>query len=77
VFAGKGIHELQEAAVVGVTNVAGVPQIDFLGVFPTVETLAAQGVLLACVLFGVFVAFRRSRSGGSTPEVAVADRASA
>jgi high-affinity iron transporter len=77
VFVGKGVHELQEAAVVGVTSVPGVPRIDVLGIFPTVETLLAQGVLLACVLYGVFVALRRPRSGGAAPkpQVRLADRA--
>jgi len=67
VFVGKGVHELQEAGVLGVTNVPSVPQIDFLGIFPTLETLLAQGVLIACVLYGVMVALRRSGSGGATP----------
>ncbi len=73
VFAGKGVHELQEAGIVGVTNLPSVPQIDFLGVFPTLETLLAQGVLIACVLYGVMVAFR---SGGDAPkpEMRVAGR---
>jgi high-affinity iron transporter len=68
VFAGKGVHELQEAGVVGVTNVASVPQIDFLGIFPTLETLLAQGVLVACVIYGVLIALRRSGSGGAAPK---------
>jgi len=67
VFVGKGVHELQEAGLLGVTNVPSVPQIDFLGIFPTLETLLAQGVLIACVLYGVMVALRRSGSGGATP----------
>jgi len=67
VFAGKGVHELQEAGVVGVTNVPSVPQIDFLGIFPTLETLLTQGVLVACVLYGVLIALRRSGSGGAAP----------
>ena len=76
VFVGKGVHELQEAGVLGVTNVPAVPQIDFLGIFPTLETLLAQGVLIACVLYGVMLALRRSDSGGSTPkpEMRVAGR---
>jgi high-affinity iron transporter len=68
VFAGKGVHELQEAGIVGVTNVASVPQIDFLGIFPTLETLLAQGVLVACVIYGVLIALRRSGSGGAAPK---------
>jgi len=76
VFVGKGVHELQEAGVLGVTNVPSVPRIDFLGVFPTLETLLAQGVLIACVLYGVMVALRRPGSGGATPKpkVEVAER---
>jgi high-affinity iron transporter len=76
VFVGKGVHELQEAGVLGVTNVPSVPRIDFLGIFPTLETLLAQGVLIACVLYGVMVALRRSGSGGATPKpkVEVAER---
>ena len=72
VFAGKGVHELQEAGLVAVTNVPRVPQVDFLGLFPTLETLLAQGVLVACVVYGVIVALRRSGSGGAgAPRAAV------
>jgi high-affinity iron transporter len=79
VFVGKGVHELQEAAVLGVTNVGGVPRIDFLGIFPTLETLLAQGVLIACVLYGVLVALRRTGPGGSDakPEVRAVGRGGA
>ena len=79
VFAGKGVHELQEAGLIAVTNVAAVPQIEFLGIFPTLETLLAQGVLIACVLYGVLVALRRSDPGGSAskPEMRVTDRGGA
>jgi high-affinity iron transporter len=46
VFAGAGVAELQEGGFVSLTPVAGVPRIPALGLYPTVETLAAQGVLL-------------------------------
>lgn len=46
VFAGKGILELQEAKWISITPVDGVPSIIWLGLFPTVETMAAQAVLL-------------------------------
>lgn len=61
VFAGQGVHELQEAAVVGITPVAWVPQVGFLGVFPTLETLLAQGVLLLLLAYGVVVTMRGGR----------------
>jgi len=53
VFAGRGVTELQEGAWVGVTPVAGIPANDFLGVHPTLESLAAQGVLVAALLAGL------------------------
>ncbi len=47
IFAGKGIAELQAARVVGTTYVPWAPNIPGLGIFPTVETLLAQGLLTA------------------------------
>ncbi|MGQ0792619.1 MAG: FTR1 family protein [Deltaproteobacteria bacterium] len=54
VLLGKGIREFQEAGVIGISPVDGFPQIDLLGIYPTVETLLAQGILLAACLFAVF-----------------------
>ena len=71
VFAGKGVAELQETGWVGVTPVAGVPRIDFLGIYPTLESLLVQGILLACLLYAVWVTLRRRRA--STEESVVAE----
>lgn len=51
VFAGKGIAELQEGALVTTTILPGAPRLPALGIYPTAESLAAQGllVLLAAV----------------------------
>jgi hypothetical protein len=54
VFAGKGVMELQEADVFSRTLIAGFPQVDTLGIYPTVETLMAQGVLLALLVFALW-----------------------
>jgi high-affinity iron transporter len=62
VFAGRGVFELQASALVGVTPVAWAPRIPVLGVFPTVETLLAQGVLLGALLLALVVLWRRSRA---------------
>jgi high-affinity iron transporter len=59
VFAGRGIFELQDAGLVGVTPVRMVPRIPVLGVFPTLQTLVAQGVLVAALLFAGVVTWRR------------------
>jgi high-affinity iron transporter len=57
VFAGGGIKELQEAGAVRATVIAGVPRIDLLGVYPTVESLTAQAVLLSALLFALSWSF--------------------
>ncbi len=59
VFAGRGIFELQEVGAVGITPVSWAPRIAALGIFPTVESLAAQGVFLALLLYAVVVTLRR------------------
>ncbi len=47
-FTGSGISELQEGGVINATPVesAAVPSIDWMGVYPTYETLGAQAVLI-------------------------------
>ena len=71
VFAGKGVAELQGAGWVSTTIVPWMPRIDFLGVYPTVETLAAQGVLLLCVVYALVVTLRRARHHQAATEVAM------
>lgn len=51
ILIGKGAAALQEAGWVGATPVWA-PRIDLLGVFPTVETVAAQLIVLAIALSG-------------------------
>ncbi|HJR33723.1 MAG TPA: cytochrome c/FTR1 family iron permease [Gemmatimonadales bacterium] len=46
VFAGKGVAELQEAGVVSLTPVTWSPRIPSMGIYPTVESLGLQGLLL-------------------------------
>jgi high-affinity iron transporter len=60
-FAGRGIHELQEAGAIGVTPVAWAPQVPVLGIFPTLESLLAQGVLLVLLVYAVTVTLRGTR----------------
>ena len=51
VLVGKGVSSLQEAGWVGATPVA-FPRVELLGVFPTMETLLAQAVVLVIVVLG-------------------------
>jgi high-affinity iron transporter len=62
VFAGKGVAELQGAGWVSTTPVGWMPRIDFLGLYPTVETLAVQAFLLLCVVYALIVTRRRARN---------------
>jgi high-affinity iron transporter len=66
VFAGAGIAELQEGGFVPLTPVPGIPRVPALGLYPTAETLAAQGVLvllaLAALLWTFVIEPRRALS---------------
>jgi high-affinity iron transporter len=57
VFAGKGIAELQEGGLVGTTIVQWAPRVPALGIYPTVESLALQGVLLLLLVVGLVWTF--------------------
>jgi high-affinity iron transporter len=52
VLAGKGIGALQEAGAIPITPLASVPRVTVLGLFPTVESIAAQALALGAVLIG-------------------------
>jgi high-affinity iron transporter len=53
VFAGKGVAELQEGGLVGTTVLSWAPRIPALGIYPTAESLGAQGVLLLLALLAL------------------------
>jgi len=68
VFAGKGVAELQEGGVVGLTVVEGVPRLPVLGIYPTVESLALQALLLILAVVALVWAMRpASRQASTTP----------
>ncbi len=54
ILAGKGIHELQHAGVIDITRVQNFPTVEFLGMYPTLETLIPQAIILIAVLFALF-----------------------
>jgi len=59
VLAGKGVAALQEAGWIHVLPVSA-PRIDLLGVYPTIQTLGAQLVVLLILAIGVGLQRRRS-----------------
>ncbi|MGH7676307.1 MAG: FTR1 family protein, partial [Gemmatimonadales bacterium] len=60
VFAGRGIAELQEAGFVSTTVATWAPRIPVLGIYPTVETMALQAVLLALLAVALVLLAPRS-----------------
>lgn len=51
VFAGQGINELQAGGVVSSTTIS-FPTISFLGIYPTIESVSLQALLLSVVILG-------------------------
>jgi high-affinity iron transporter len=65
VFAGKGIAELQEARIVPITVIESAPRVPFLGIYPTLESLAVQGMLLLLAIIAAAWALRPASSAVS------------
>ncbi|TDA64059.1 MAG: FTR1 family iron permease [Clostridia bacterium] len=61
VFAGQGVRELQEGGLLGAAPVPGVPVIDWLGVYPTWQSLSLQALLLLLAAVAMVTVLRRSR----------------
>jgi high-affinity iron transporter len=65
VFAGKGVAELQSGGILPTTIVPWAPRMPALGIYPTVESLLAQGVLaillLAALVWTFVIEPRRQR----------------
>ncbi len=51
ILIGKGVHSLQETGIIPIHGIASLPHVELLGLFPTVETLASQLVVLLIVLY--------------------------
>ncbi len=53
-FTGKGLHALQVGGGLPLTAVDFIPEIDWLGIYPTIETSVGQGFIIAALVFGAF-----------------------
>jgi len=62
VFMGKGIRELQEGNLMTLTVIPGFPHVEALGLFPSVETLLGQTLLLALFVFALAKTFWPTRA---------------
>ena len=68
VLIGKGVGALQEAGLVPVTALAGIPRVTLLGLFPTVEAVGAQLLMIAALAVGF-----RAAAKPRQPAVAAAE----
>jgi high-affinity iron transporter len=64
VFAGKGIADLQEAGIVRTTVIEWAPRLPMLGIYPTVQSLSLQLLLVVLLLVAV-VWLQRNRMAAS------------
>ena len=57
VFAGDGVKELQEGSYLPSTLLGWAPRNDFFGVYPTLESLGVQMLILLALVFGLIWTF--------------------
>jgi high-affinity iron transporter len=57
VFAGKGIAELQEGSLIPTTILTWAPRVPALGIYPTLESVVAQSVLVALLIVALVWTF--------------------
>ena len=57
VFMGKGVRELQEGNLLRITVIPGGPHVEAMGIYPSVETLTAQAILIVLLLFATAKTF--------------------
>lgn len=62
VFAGQGVRELQATGWISVTPLRFPPQINALGIYPTIETLTAQVIMLLALVALTLRAYRSRRA---------------
>ena len=63
VFMGKGVRELQEGNIMRITVIRGGPHVEAMGIYPSVETLTAQAILIALLVFATIKTFWPGREG--------------
>jgi high-affinity iron transporter len=61
VLAGKGVAALQEAGLLGVSPLESLPRVSVLGLFPTIQGIAAQALTLLILFLGFAWNRRESR----------------
>ncbi len=75
VFMGKGVRELQEGNLMRITVIPGGPHVEAMGIYPSVETLTAQAILIALLVFATVKTFWTREAGGGRREAGNGERA--
>jgi high-affinity iron transporter len=57
VFMGKGIRELQEGNLMPITVIPGGPHVEAMGIYPSVQTLTGQAILVILLIFATVKTF--------------------
>ncbi len=57
-FTGKGLHAIQVGGGLPLTAIDFVPEIDWLGIYPTLETTIGQGLILTALAVGAIYTLR-------------------
>jgi high-affinity iron transporter len=52
-FVGGGIRELQEAALISMTPLSGIPELPWLGIYPSLQSITAQMIFLVPTIGGM------------------------
>lgn len=60
-FMGSAVKELQEGNMIGVTPIAGMGSVELLGIYPTLETLIPQIILVIITAFTFFLQFSKNK----------------
>lgn len=68
VLAGKGVSALQEAGIIDIAPWSAVPRFELLGLFPTVQTVAAQAIMALAIVIGFN--WNRSKAGAAMAQPA-------
>jgi len=74
IFVGQGIASFQESGVLRATFVDHVPTIQVLGLFPTVQTLAAQALMLGLAALALFAPARTAKHKPGVAPAAAASK---
>jgi len=76
VFIGQGVSSWQESGLITATFVPHVAAIPMIGLFPTVQTLLAQGLLLIVAMAAFMIPRRRSARAAQITEPRMAHQSS-